>query len=197
MLAITFFVIGAKFNTFHIVRYYMLNTLFTPPVRLKCPLQSTNKRFLLNTLRSTSVQRRSSEPRAAHSAASVHLRSRTRDRSADRSRSPPRDCRGNGGNADRNKHHRDSRNDKHKKEDKEKRHRDKRDRRQGEDGQNRHRRHEWSTFAYKGVTLLFLRPQRWTLWPLNRQLTSQSCGSPVHHVRRKKNRLWFLTFCFY
>uniref|UniRef100_A0A671TX23 Si:ch211-140b10.6 n=1 Tax=Sparus aurata TaxID=8175 RepID=A0A671TX23_SPAAU len=35
---------------------------------LKCPLRSTNKRFLLNTLRSTGLQRHTGEPRAGHSA---------------------------------------------------------------------------------------------------------------------------------
>uniref|UniRef100_A0A8C4DTU0 Si:ch211-140b10.6 n=1 Tax=Dicentrarchus labrax TaxID=13489 RepID=A0A8C4DTU0_DICLA len=63
---------------------------------LKCPLQSTNKRFLLNTLRSTGLQRRTGEPRDGHSTARGRLRSDSPDRSRDRSRTPPRDHRGNG-----------------------------------------------------------------------------------------------------
>ncbi|KAG7525484.1 hypothetical protein JOB18_027433 [Solea senegalensis] len=115
---------------------------------LKCPLQSTNKRFLLNTLRSTgSQQRTSSEPRARYSETSSLLRSKVHDRKLDRSRSPPRDGRGDSGHTDHKKHHhRDSTRNKDKKEDRCKershRHGDKRDRRHGKDGQNGHRPHE-------------------------------------------------------
>ncbi|XP_023272624.1 protein POLR1D [Seriola lalandi dorsalis] len=107
---------------------------------LRCPLRSTNKRFLLNTLRSTGLQRHPSEPRDGHSATRGRLSNETPDRSRDRSRSPPRDYRGNGGHTDHKSHHRHSRNNKDKKEDRDKernyRHRD-RDRRHGEDGQKR------------------------------------------------------------
>uniref|UniRef100_A0A668SY05 Uncharacterized protein n=1 Tax=Oreochromis aureus TaxID=47969 RepID=A0A668SY05_OREAU len=47
---------------------------------LKCPLRSTNKRFLLNTLRSTGLQRRTGEPGAGHSTARGRLRSDSPDR---------------------------------------------------------------------------------------------------------------------
>ncbi|XP_018529416.1 protein POLR1D-like [Lates calcarifer] len=108
---------------------------------LKCPLRSTNKRFLLNTLRSTGLQRRSGEPRAGHSSTRGRLRSETPDRSRDRSRSPPTDRRSNGGHTDRKNHHRDSRSNKDKTEDRDKerryRHRDNINGRHGEDGQKR------------------------------------------------------------
>lgn len=105
---------------------------------LKCPLRSTNKRFLLNTLRSTDLQRRSGEPRAGHSATRGRLRSQSPDRGRDRSRTPPsRDHRRNGGHTDHKHHHRDSRKNTDKKLDRDKnRHRDDRDRRHA-DGQNR------------------------------------------------------------
>ncbi|XP_071341323.1 protein POLR1D [Trachinotus anak] len=105
---------------------------------LKCPLRSTNKRFLLNTLRSTGLQRRPSEPRG-HARHPRRQSSETPDRSRDHSRSPPRDHKSNGGHTDqKNHHHRDSRSNTDKKEDrdKERSHRH-RDRRRGEDGQKR------------------------------------------------------------
>ncbi|KAM9839647.1 uncharacterized protein ACBR49_016641 [Aulostomus maculatus] len=72
---------------------------------LKCPLRSTNKRFLLNTLRSTGLQRRSGEPTAGRSVTRGRLRSESPERSRrGRSRSPPRDHRNNGGRTD-HKHH--------------------------------------------------------------------------------------------
>ncbi|XP_040921850.1 protein POLR1D-like isoform X2 [Toxotes jaculatrix] len=114
--------------------------------RLKCPLRSTNKRFLLNTLRSTGLQRRTSEPRAGHSATRGRLGSDTPDRRRDRSRSPPRDRRSKGGHTDSKNNHRDTRSNKDTEEDRDKegsyRHRDNRDRRHGEGGQERHRLHE-------------------------------------------------------
>ncbi|XP_044031629.1 protein POLR1D-like [Siniperca chuatsi] len=107
---------------------------------LKCPLRSTNKRFLLNTLRSTGLQRRTGEPRDGHSTARGRLRSDSPDRSRDRSRTPPGD---DGGHTDHKHHHRDSCNNKDKKQDRDKdrsyRHKDHRDRRHGRDGQNRDR----------------------------------------------------------
>ncbi|XP_008304581.1 mediator of RNA polymerase II transcription subunit 19a [Stegastes partitus] len=122
---------------------------------LKCPLRSTNKRFLLNTLRSTGLQRRTGEPRTGHSTTRGRLRSESPDRnespdrSRDRSRTPPRDHRSNGGHTDHKHHHRDSRKNKDKKLDRDRdkhyRQRDDRDGRHA-DGQNtdkdRHRLHE-------------------------------------------------------
>ncbi|XP_033842098.1 protein POLR1D-like [Periophthalmus magnuspinnatus] len=55
---------------------------------LKCPLKSTNKRFLLNTLRSTGLERRSNESKS-ESTYRGRLRSESPDRRRDRSRSPP------------------------------------------------------------------------------------------------------------
>ncbi|XP_054478772.1 protein POLR1D-like [Anoplopoma fimbria] len=108
---------------------------------LKCPLRSTNKRFLINTLRSTGLQRRSAEPRDGHSTTRGRRRSDSPDRSRDRSRTPPRDHRSYEGHADNKHHHRDSCNNKDKKLDRDRershRHKDNRDRRHGKDGQNR------------------------------------------------------------
>ncbi|KAK7879029.1 hypothetical protein WMY93_030782 [Mugilogobius chulae] len=55
---------------------------------LKCPLKSTNKRFLLNTLRSTSLKRRSDESKP-ESASRDQRSSESSDRRHYRSRSPP------------------------------------------------------------------------------------------------------------
>uniref|UniRef100_A0A3Q3A627 Si:ch211-140b10.6 n=1 Tax=Kryptolebias marmoratus TaxID=37003 RepID=A0A3Q3A627_KRYMA len=56
---------------------------------LKCPLRSTNKRFLLNTLRSAGLQQRcAEEPKAKHSTTRGRLRSESPDRRRDRSRTP-------------------------------------------------------------------------------------------------------------
>lgn len=84
---------------------------------LKCPLRSTNKRFLLNTLRSTGLQRRD-----GRSAARGRPRGDSPDRSRDRSRSPPRDQRSNGGRSDHRQHHhhRDSCSNRDKKRDRDK-----------------------------------------------------------------------------
>uniref|UniRef100_UPI0037E861E4 protein POLR1D n=1 Tax=Semicossyphus pulcher TaxID=241346 RepID=UPI0037E861E4 len=113
---------------------------------LKCPLRSTNKRFLLNTLRSTGLQRRSGEPRAGQSSTRGRLtRSDSPDRSRDRSRTPPRDHRSGGGRTDHKHHHRDSCNNKDKKQERDKersyRHKDNRERRHERDGrpEQRHR----------------------------------------------------------
>ncbi|KAM8731246.1 uncharacterized protein AB9X84_025731 [Acanthopagrus schlegelii] len=108
---------------------------------LKCPLRSTNKRFLLNTLRSTGLQRHTGEPRGGHSATRGRRRSDSRDRSRDRSRTPPRDHRSNGGRTDHKHHHRDSCNNKDKKQDRDRersyRHKDNRERRHERDGKDR------------------------------------------------------------
>ncbi|XP_053198502.1 protein POLR1D-like [Scomber japonicus] len=100
---------------------------------LKCPLRSTNKRFLLNTLRSTGMQQRTGEPAARRG----RPRSESPNRSRSRSRTPPRDHRNNGGHA-HHKHHRSSRSHKDKKQDRdiERSHKqkDNRDRRHGKDG---------------------------------------------------------------
>ncbi|XP_077410741.1 uncharacterized protein LOC144040440 isoform X2 [Vanacampus margaritifer] len=53
---------------------------------LKCPLRGTNKRFLLNTLRSTGLQQRPGEPNAGHSS---HATRRESPGWRSRSRSPP------------------------------------------------------------------------------------------------------------
>ncbi|XP_026217156.1 protein POLR1D [Anabas testudineus] len=113
---------------------------------LKCPLRTTNKRFLLNTLRSSGLQRSITEPRASHSTTRGRLRSESQDRNRDRSRTPPRDHR-TGDHSDHKRHH--SHNNKDKKQDRDKernRHRDNKHWRRGEDGQdrdkNRHRLNE-------------------------------------------------------
>lgn len=112
---------------------------------LKCPLRGTNKCFLLNTLRSTGLQRRTGEPRTGHTAprgrltskspaTRGRLTSKSPDRSRDRSRTPPRDHRSSGAHTDH--HHRDRRSNKNEKHDRDNegsyRHRDSRDRRRGE-----------------------------------------------------------------
>ncbi|XP_028290520.1 protein POLR1D [Gouania willdenowi] len=93
---------------------------------LKCPLRSTNKRFLLNTLRSTGLQRHSSEPRDGHPTSRGRHQSRSPDRGRDRSRTPPRV------QSDHKDNHRDKPREKHL--DKDRRH----SHRHTED---RHRRH--------------------------------------------------------
>lgn len=57
---------------------------------MKCPLRSTNKRFLLNTLRSTGLQMRTGEPRDGHSTTRGRRRGDSPDRHRDRSRTPSR-----------------------------------------------------------------------------------------------------------
>ncbi|XP_068438156.1 protein POLR1D-like [Clinocottus analis] len=108
---------------------------------LKCPLRSTNKRFLINTLRSTGLQPRTAESRDGHSTTRGRLRSDSPDRSRNRSRTPPRDHRSRGGHADHKHQHKDSCNNKDKKPERDKersyRHKDNRDGRHGRDGQNR------------------------------------------------------------
>uniref|UniRef100_A0A8C6SW09 Si:ch211-140b10.6 n=1 Tax=Neogobius melanostomus TaxID=47308 RepID=A0A8C6SW09_9GOBI len=54
---------------------------------LKCPLKTTNKRFLLNTLRSTGLHRRSDESRS-ESASRGRFRSESPERRRERSISP-------------------------------------------------------------------------------------------------------------
>ncbi|KAK5877897.1 protein POLR1D [Pseudochaenichthys georgianus] len=92
---------------------------------LKCPLRSTNKRFLLNTLRSTNLQRRSGDSRDGHS----RTRSKSPERSRRRSRTPPRDHH----RTDHTHHHKEKKQDR----DKERSHKDNRDQRHGRDGHNR------------------------------------------------------------
>ncbi|KAF3836512.1 hypothetical protein F7725_029070 [Dissostichus mawsoni] len=93
--------------------------------KLKCPLRSTNKRFLLNTLRSTNLQRRSGDSRDGHS----RTRSKSLERSRHRSRTPPRDHH----HTDHTHHHKEKKQDR----DKERSHKDNRDQRHGRDGHNR------------------------------------------------------------
>ncbi|XP_040023559.1 uncharacterized protein LOC120811887 [Gasterosteus aculeatus] len=108
---------------------------------LKCPLRSTNKRFLLNTLRSTGLQQHTAESRDGNSTARGRLRSDSPDRSRNRSRTPPRDPRGKGDQADRKHRREDSCNNKDKKPERDKerscRHADSRDGRHGKDGRDR------------------------------------------------------------
>lgn len=55
--------------------------------RLKCPIRSTNKRFLLNTLRSTTLQRRpAGQPREQHSPAAERQRPRGEESDSDSGR---------------------------------------------------------------------------------------------------------------
>ncbi|XP_015257420.1 PREDICTED: DNA-directed RNA polymerases I and III subunit RPAC2 isoform X1 [Cyprinodon variegatus] len=105
---------------------------------LKCPLQGTNKRFLLNTLRSTDLQRRSDGSRGRRS---DDTRGRTRSESPDRrrarSRSPQADPRNDGSRTERKRSpplHRDKRLDRDK--DEQRRHRQDR-RKIHKDGQKR------------------------------------------------------------
>ncbi|KAM6900388.1 uncharacterized protein FYW49_016886 [Xenentodon cancila] len=105
---------------------------------LKCPLRSTNKRFLLNTLRSTGLERHTDEPRTGRSSTRERLRHESPEGRCDRSRTPPADHRSkNGGHTD-HKHHSRISQDKRLDRDKDGRyrHRDDRDRRRL-DGQNR------------------------------------------------------------
>ncbi|XP_028288451.1 protein POLR1D [Parambassis ranga] len=115
---------------------------------LKCPLRSTNKRFLLNTLRSTGLQRHHGEPRAGHSTTRGRQRSESPHRRCDRSRTPPRErphVTSNEGHTGHKHHHdhRGNRRNKDKKLDSDKdrryRHGGDRDRRHA-DSQNRDKR---------------------------------------------------------
>lgn len=105
--------------------------------RLKCPLQSTNKRFLLNTLRSTGTQKHTAEAAADPAASRRRSRSNSLDRKRDRSRSPFRDHTSKGGNTDHKHHQRDSCNNKDKRRDGDRersyRHKDNREWRHGRD----------------------------------------------------------------
>uniref|UniRef100_A0A3Q3VRH3 Uncharacterized protein n=1 Tax=Mola mola TaxID=94237 RepID=A0A3Q3VRH3_MOLML len=106
---------------------------------LKCPLRSTNKRFLLNTLRSTGLQRRPGDAGDAHSTATGGVRSDSPDRNRERSRTPPRDHRSH---RDRKHHHRDNschRTDKKREREGERSHRHSysRERRHGRDSHSR------------------------------------------------------------
>ncbi|CAL8312303.1 unnamed protein product [Merluccius merluccius] len=58
---------------------------------MKCPLRSTNKRFLVNTLRSSGLQRRSAGPTAGRSAARGRLRSDSLPGDGRPDGSPPRE----------------------------------------------------------------------------------------------------------
>lgn len=125
-------------------------------VRLKCPLQSTNKRFLLNTLRSTGLHDRSSKSRERHSSRNSDLRSKSYDRSPGRSRSPHREDRRHEGHRESKKYQRDSHRNKDKKEDKERshKHRDNKDKRHGKDRHSRRGPREWSSFVCGRNTVL-------------------------------------------
>ncbi|XP_026147521.1 protein POLR1D [Mastacembelus armatus] len=87
---------------------------------LKCPLRGTNKRFLLNTLRSSGLQQRTMDARPGHSATRGRLRSKSPDRSRDHSRTPVKRHRSGGGNTDHKHHHRHSRKNKNEKHDRDK-----------------------------------------------------------------------------
>lgn len=107
------------------------------PARLKCPLQSTNKRFLINTLRSTGTQKHTAETVADPSATRRRTRSNSLDRKRDRSRSPFRDHTSKGGHTDHKHHQGDSCNNKDKRRDGDRersyRHKDNREWRHGRD----------------------------------------------------------------
>ncbi|XP_056868715.1 protein POLR1D-like [Takifugu flavidus] len=104
---------------------------------LKCPLQSTNKRFLLNTLRPTGTQKHTAETVDDPAASRRRSRSNSLDRKRDRSRSPFRDHTSKGGNTDHKHHQRDSCNNKDKRRDGDRersyRHKDNREWRHGRD----------------------------------------------------------------
>ncbi|XP_072306917.1 uncharacterized protein [Eucyclogobius newberryi] len=110
---------------------------------LKCPLKSTNKRFLLNTLRSSSLQRRSDESNS-ESTSRRRMRSESSDRRRDRSRSPPhRDGERHRGHRD--KFNREDSSMKHKRREKEKERRDGHTRERKpvkENGSNKKHRHK-------------------------------------------------------
>ncbi|XP_037549803.1 protein POLR1D-like [Nematolebias whitei] len=107
---------------------------------LKCPLRSTNKRFLLNTLRSAGLQHRTEEPKGKHCNVRERLRSESPERRRDRSRTPPADHRNNGSRAGHKHRHKDRHASRDKRRDGDKdtryRHRDDGDRRHA-DGQKR------------------------------------------------------------
>lgn len=105
--------------------------------RLKCPLQSTNKRFLLNTLRSTGPQKHTAETQDGSPATRRRSRSNSVDRKRNSSRSPSRDHTSKGGQADHKHHQRDSCNNRDKRRDGDRerrsRHKDNREWRHGRD----------------------------------------------------------------
>lgn len=145
---------------------------------LKCPLRSTNKRFLLNTLRSTGLQRRTGDPRGGHSTTRGRLRSESPERSRGRSRSPSRDHRSNGSHTDNRHHHRDNSTNRHKKHSRDKdrshRHKDNTDEKHRKDGHATNRdKHKW-----RPVALLF---QRSFLNCTNQPNASQSPWQCVLH----------------
>lgn len=112
---------------------------------LKCPLKSTNKRFLLNTLRSTGLHRRSDESKS-ESASRGRLRSESPDRKRERSRSPPRHRERHGDHRD--KYHREdnssvSHRRREKEEQRHERHTREKKHDRGHDGQKKHR-HKWT-----------------------------------------------------
>ncbi|XP_034025002.1 protein POLR1D [Thalassophryne amazonica] len=133
---------------------------------LKCPLQATNKRFLLNTLRSTSTQQRSAEPTAGHGTTRGYKARGSPDRSRQRSRTPPRHNKR--GHADSKRHHRDNIKDKRcdgGKDDRQRRHKDR--------GQNRDKdRHR----LHKGLS-----PEK------NHSSSSSSFSSRSHAPSRQRS----------
>lgn len=98
---------GVSFNPLYLISTFLFWRLVPVPssARLKCPLQGTNKRFLLNTLRSTGLQRHTAEPTTGHSARRGRLRSESPEERRGRSRSPPREHRKNAGHTDHKHHH--------------------------------------------------------------------------------------------
>lgn len=129
--------------------------------RLKCPLQSTNKRFLLNTLRSTEPHKHSPETGDGAGAGAAAARGRSRsgslDRQRDRSRSPLRDHTSKGGHGDHKHHQRDSWNnrDKRRAGDRERssRRKDNREWRHGRDTRSK----DWTKNVQKRNTASFTR----------------------------------------
>ncbi|XP_068604235.1 protein POLR1D-like [Brachionichthys hirsutus] len=104
---------------------------------LKCPLQSTNKRFLLNTLRSPGFKRHFVEPSDRNSSSGGRLRRDSPDRSRDRSRTPPRKHRSNGGHSGHKHRHRDKDEKRDKDRERNYRHKNSSERRPGREVHNR------------------------------------------------------------
>ncbi|CAG04216.1 unnamed protein product [Tetraodon nigroviridis] len=104
---------------------------------LKCPLQSTNKRFLLNTLRSAGPQKLPAERQDAAAATRRRSRSKSGDRKGDSSGAPLRDGPSKGGPGGHKRHQRDSCDNRDKRRDGDRdrrpRHKDNRERRHGRD----------------------------------------------------------------
>lgn len=127
--------------------------------RLKCPLQSTNKRFLLNTLRSTGPPKHTAETQDGSDASRRRSRSNSVDRKRDSSRSPFRDRTSKGGHTDHKHHQRDSCNNRDKRRDGDRerryRHKDNREWKHGRDTCRRAK--DWEKNVQRRNTASFTR----------------------------------------